>query len=108
MRRMNVYLTEPQIKFLNSVDSIKLSEHIRRAIDDYVDTLRSWDACASASKIINKQKQPSAGIKACKRLLDKQAIEEIAKMGQLLNQAPIPTSDRYIWDAKTNKTHHIK
>ena len=54
---MNVYLTEPQIEFLNSVDSIKLSEHIRRAIDDYVDTLRSWRACASASKIIKDKEK---------------------------------------------------
>ena len=56
MVRKGVYLTDAQDKFLQSHNELTESEHIRRAMDDYIDTLRSWDACASASKIINNDK----------------------------------------------------
>jgi len=61
MVRKGVYLTEAQIKFLASHKELVEAEHIRRAIDDYIDTLRSWDACASVSKI-NKNKQNGRNI----------------------------------------------
>ena len=56
MVRKGVYLTDAQIDFLAKHNEITEAEHIRRAIDDYIDTLRSWDACASVSKIINTNK----------------------------------------------------
>ena len=56
MLRKGVYLTDAQVKFLETKGELTFAEHLRRAIDDYIDTLRSWDACASASKIIKNTK----------------------------------------------------
>jgi hypothetical protein len=56
MVRKGVYLTDYQVNFIAQHNELTEAEHIRRAIDDYIDTLRSWDACASTSKIIKNTK----------------------------------------------------
>ena len=55
MVRKGVYLTYAQVKFLEEQNDLTIAEHIRRALDDYIDTLVSWKACASASKINKNQ-----------------------------------------------------
>jgi hypothetical protein len=54
MVRKNVFLNERQINFLLENKELNISDHIRRALDEYIDTLKSWRACASASKINKK------------------------------------------------------
>ena len=49
MIRKDVYLTSEQASFLESQD-LSLSEHIRRAIDDYIDKLKALKVSASKSK----------------------------------------------------------
>ena len=56
MKRINVFFTQEQVDYLANHTELSLSENVRRAMDDYIDTLRSWDACASASKIIKNTK----------------------------------------------------
>jgi len=51
MLRTNVYLTEEQRDFLRDFNKLKLAEHIRRAIDDYINKLRSNKASGSLSTI---------------------------------------------------------
>lgn len=37
MKRKNFYLTEEQASFLENIDDLSVSEHIRRAIDEYIE-----------------------------------------------------------------------
>ena len=49
MRRINVFLYEKQIAFLVGLSGT-ISEHIRRAIDEYIQNLKALNASASQSK----------------------------------------------------------
>lgn len=40
MKRINIYITTNQWKALNDLNELSLSEHIRRAIDEYLARLR--------------------------------------------------------------------
>ena len=53
MVRTNIYIDENHKNFLETIDSRKLSEHIRIAINEYLDRLRAEKASASVSKITN-------------------------------------------------------
>lgn len=56
MVRTNIYLTEKQHDFLNSgIESIKASEHIRRAIDEYIQRMTAIKSSASTSSISSRQ-----------------------------------------------------
>jgi len=50
MVRRNLYLTEEQVTFLESLENITLSEHIRRAVDTYIQELKGLNVSASESK----------------------------------------------------------
>ena len=50
MVRKNVYITPEQIEWLLLLDSVSVSEHIRRAIDEYIDRIKANNVSASASK----------------------------------------------------------
>lgn len=50
MVRRNVYVTPSQIEFFLSLDTLTISEHIRRAIDEYIERLKITKVSASASK----------------------------------------------------------
>jgi hypothetical protein len=39
---------------------------------------------------------------------DKVLIENILKCKELLDKAPVPQHDRYIYDGRTDKTYYIK
>ncbi len=44
MKRTNIHLTEQQLKILHSqsgYDGLPLAEHVRRAIDKYIEELKS-------------------------------------------------------------------
>jgi len=49
MERINVWINKQQSKFLKDLPGT-LSEHIRRAIDDYIKALKGVNVSASASK----------------------------------------------------------
>ena len=49
MRRTNIYLKESQIKFLKKVNSMSVTEHIRRAVDYYITDLKGERHSASLS-----------------------------------------------------------
>lgn len=49
MVRKNFYLTDTQDNFLKSHTDLTVSEHIRRAIDNYMVQLRNFDATTSSS-----------------------------------------------------------
>lgn len=54
MKRRNFYLSEEQIEFLKKLDDLTISEHIRRAIDQYIQELQPKNVSSSASTIIIK------------------------------------------------------
>jgi archaellum component FlaD/FlaE len=54
MQRKNVFLNDKQISFLLENKELNISDHIRRALDEYIERLKSERATSSASKIINK------------------------------------------------------
>lgn len=49
MIRRHFYLNQEQIDFLKKLPG-NISEHIRRAIDDYIEKLKAFNASASQSK----------------------------------------------------------
>ena len=49
MIRKNFYLTETQIRVLKGNKNLSFSEHVRRAIDDYVAKLEKDSVATSAS-----------------------------------------------------------
>ena len=49
MIRKNFYLTKEQNDFLKNKKSLTVSEHIRRAIDEYIEKMRSSTAVTSPS-----------------------------------------------------------
>lgn len=49
MRRIDVYITENQLSFLSTLPGT-ISEHVRRALDDYIQKMRVAKASASKSK----------------------------------------------------------
>jgi hypothetical protein len=49
MLRTNVYLTEEQVSYLTSLKTLRVSEHIRRAIDGYIQQLKSIKVSSSSS-----------------------------------------------------------
>jgi hypothetical protein len=55
LRRKNLYYDEEQIKFLESLDTLSVSEHLRRAVDEYIAKFKP-SAVLSESKIINQEK----------------------------------------------------
>ena len=50
MVKKHLYLDEEQVLYLELLDSLSLSEHVRRAIDDYIDRIKATNVSASASK----------------------------------------------------------
>jgi len=57
MIRKGVYITSKQKEELGILGNLKASEHIRRAIDEYIKRMKDMGASSSESKIINKDKQ---------------------------------------------------
>lgn len=57
MIRKNFYLTEDQAEFLKKRKDLTVSEHIRRAIDEYISKIRNHVASVSPSaKLKSKTK----------------------------------------------------
>lgn len=53
MKRFNIYIKESQSEFLKNINELSLSEHIRRAIDQYINNINKLkDGSSSASKKI--------------------------------------------------------
>ena len=50
MQRVNIYLKESHLQFLKELNELSASEHIRRALDQYIDKLQPVKASASLSK----------------------------------------------------------
>ena len=51
MRRKDVYITDEQVIFLSELGGT-ISEHIRRAIDEYIQKIKNRDITTSMSKNI--------------------------------------------------------
>jgi hypothetical protein len=51
MIRKNFYLSEEKYKFLEDIDEISVSEHIRRAIDKYIEVIRKLKVSQSSSYV---------------------------------------------------------
>lgn len=49
MKRRNFYLKEEQNDFLKNIDELTVSEHIRRAIDEYIKELQQLKVSISKS-----------------------------------------------------------
>lgn len=49
MRRTNIYITDEQVVFLSELQGT-IAEHIRRAIDEYIQKIKSQTISASSSK----------------------------------------------------------
>ncbi len=52
MHRLNVYITDLQLKFFRSKKE-SIAEHVRRAIDFYIENLKEFHASASQSEVKN-------------------------------------------------------
>jgi len=50
MIRVNLYLTEEQVAAIKSFKTLVLSEHIRRAVDQYIQKLIKGQTTVSLSK----------------------------------------------------------
>ncbi len=50
MVRRSFYITLNQVNFLGNLSNITISEHVRRALDEYIDKLREDKSSASLSK----------------------------------------------------------
>ncbi len=48
MQRINIYLTDEQLEFINS-RSMTISEIMRRSLDDYIEKTKSFNVSASKS-----------------------------------------------------------
>jgi hypothetical protein len=57
MVRRNINLEDEAFTFLSTFNSLTFSEHVRRAIDEYIDRILPTNSAFSASKIINKEKK---------------------------------------------------
>lgn len=47
MIRVSFFLQENAIEFLKAIDDVPLSEHIRRAVSDYMDKIKNLNASKS-------------------------------------------------------------
>lgn len=54
MIRKNFYLTEEQATLLKKKKNLSVSEHIRRAIDEYISRMRNDSAVISPSEKLSK------------------------------------------------------
>jgi len=54
MKRINLYIGEDQVSFIKNLGGLSLSEHIRRAIDAYIDELKGNKVSASQSKKVGE------------------------------------------------------
>lgn len=50
MIRKGFYITSKQINFLENIDDLPVAEHVRRAIDEYITTLKNRLFSISPSK----------------------------------------------------------
>jgi GMP synthase PP-ATPase subunit len=50
MDRINLYISEKQLTYLKKLSDISLSEHIRKAIGEYIERLESNKVSSSPSK----------------------------------------------------------
>lgn len=50
MIRLNLFVPQEYIKFLKEYNKITVSEHTRRAMDEYIQKLRGLNVSASASR----------------------------------------------------------
>lgn len=48
--RKHIVLSEEQVEYLELLDRLTVSEHVRRAIDEYIDRLRGLNVSASQSR----------------------------------------------------------
>ena len=55
MERVNFFLSPEKVSFLKSLPGT-MTEHIRRAIDEYIDRLKGSEASASQSKGVAKNR----------------------------------------------------
>ena len=55
LKRKDIYITNEQVIFLSELPGT-ISEHIRRAIDEYIDRLKGSEASASQSKGVAKNR----------------------------------------------------
>lgn len=49
MKRVDIYIKEDQFYYIGNLSGT-LSEHVRRALDDYIQTLKAKETSTSASK----------------------------------------------------------
>ena len=56
MVRKNVILSDKQVEFFKNNNEFNMSEHIRRALDEYMNRLSSTKVSSSQSIINNKTK----------------------------------------------------
>jgi len=55
MIRKHVFLSDEQVEFLKKNSDLSLAEHVRNAMDDYIDKLSNRYAATSKSKIKDKK-----------------------------------------------------
>lgn len=55
MIRKHVWLSDEQVEFLKKNSKLKLAEHVRCAMDDYLDKMMNRWATTSKSKIKKKK-----------------------------------------------------
>lgn len=48
--RKNFYITPEQVEYLIGINKLTISEHIRRAIDEYIERLKNLNVSASQSQ----------------------------------------------------------
>ena len=51
MVRKNIFLSDKQIQFLEENKDLNLSDHLRRALDMYIENLKAIKASGSQSKL---------------------------------------------------------
>ena len=55
MKRFALYLTKEQFDFLKNFDSLSVAEHIRRAVDFYIELKRPVEVSPSLSHHVDKR-----------------------------------------------------
>ena len=50
MIRRNINFTEESFNFLKALQTLKLNAHVQRAVDEYIERLKSLNVSASQSK----------------------------------------------------------
>ena len=61
MLRKNFYITKEQIDFLKKDSGLTVSEHIRRALDEYITRKKNQNATTSLSQISREEWEKDGG-----------------------------------------------